>query len=236
MESSSKGRRGIPMLAPTLTKQSVLFMIGGSLFAIGSAASIWGFAGSGFTNWTCFIGAWFFTTAGLFQVVLSGDMTVPVNYGHGKALRAEWLAASTQSFGTLLFNVSTTAALTAHSISAEQKYVWNPDAGGSIAFLVSATFVYVAFFRSEHTLWKPHSVDWWSAHINMIGCLAFGISAVGAFILSNGNTADATLANWGTFIGALCFVIASAIVIPSLPWNRGSDTTSNQVIDAAETH
>lgn len=209
-----------PFLTPTLTKQSVYFMIGGSLFAIGSAASIWGFAGTGFTNWFCFIGAWFFTTAGLFQVILSGDALVPARDGVGKTFRAEWLAAATQSFGTILFNVSTTTALTARSIAAEKHYMWNPDAGGSVAFLISAFFVYVAYFRKEHTLWGPSNSGWWSAHINMLGCIAFAASAVGAFVLDDGSSKDVTVANWGTFIGAICFVVASGIVLPQLPWNR----------------
>lgn len=214
-----------PFLVPSLTKQSWYFIVGGSLFAMGSAASIWGFAGTSFTNWVCFIGAWFFTTAGLFQVILSGDATVEVGPERRKMLRAEWLAAVTQSFGTLLFNVSTTAALTAKSTDAQKHFVWNPDAGGSIAFLISAFFVYVAFYRVEKTMVAPRNVNWWSAHVNMLGCIAFAFSAVGAFVLNSGSSADSTLANWGTFIGAICFVVASAMVIPKAPWNRVSKTT-----------
>jgi len=213
-----------PFLTPTLTKQSIYFIIGGSLFAIGSAASIWGFGNSAFTNWTCFIGAWFFTTAGLFQLFLSGDMTVQHPGTQTKGIRAEWLAAATQSFGTILFNVSTTTALTARSVAAEKHFVWNPDAGGSVAFLISAFFVYVTFFRQQNTLWAPATPSWWAAHINMIGCIAFGISAVGAFVLDDGSSKDANVANWGTFIGALCFVAASVIALPRMPWNRSSRT------------
>ncbi|WP_460802299.1 hypothetical protein [Microbacterium sp. GXF6406] len=209
-----------PFLTPNLTKQSIYFIIGGSLFAIGSAASIWGFGSVAFTNWVCFIGAWFFTTAGLFQLFLSGDATVSLGAGQGRAFRAEWLAAATQSFGTILFNVSTTTALTAKSVAVEKHFVWNPDAGGSAAFLISAFFVYVAFYRDEDTLWGPKQPGWWSAHVNMIGCIAFGISAVGAFILNDGSTKNAGIANWGTFIGALCFVGASVIALPQMPWNR----------------
>ncbi|UNK71317.1 hypothetical protein [Microbacterium sp. H1-D42] len=209
-------------LTPTLTKQSVFFMVGGSLFAVGAAASIWDIAGAGATNWLSFIGAWFFTTAGFMQVLLSGDATVPTPGGTGKTPRAEWLAAATQSLGTLLFNVSTTTALTAKSVADEKHYMWNPDAGGSFAFLVSACFVYVAFYRETGTLWKPVAASWWSAHINMIGCIAFALSAVGAFVLDDGSSKDAGLSNWGTFIGAICFVLASAVVLPQLPWNRAA--------------
>lgn len=210
----------VPFLVPTATKQSWYFMIGASLFAIGSAVTIWNLGSPDITNWLCFIGAWFFTIAGLFQTVLSGDVTVAVEYPPGKMFRAEWLAASTQSVGTVLFNVSTTAALTARSISAEKHYVWNPDAGGSVAFLISAMFVYAAYKGARHTLWEPKQSGWWAAHINMLGCIAFAFSAVGAFVLNDGSPESAVVANWGTFIGAICFFLASAIVLPQLAWNK----------------
>lgn len=221
-ESSAHGfkvPRG-PILVPTQTKQSWYFIIGGSLFAVGAAAAVWSFGGANLTNWLCFIGAWFFTAGGLTQLALSGDATVPVPHGRGKAYRAEWLAAATQSFGTILFNVSTSAALSATTIDAEKHYMWNPDAGGSVAFLISAVLVYIAFYRSEHTIWAPRRIQWWGAHINMVGCIAFAASAVGAFVLDDGTSKDANLANIGTLVGAICFVVASVLALPSQPWNR----------------
>ncbi|MHA3684946.1 hypothetical protein ACXR2W_11900 [Leucobacter sp. HY1908] len=212
----------VSVLVPTLARQCSFFMIGSALFAVGTAVGIWDLGGASVTNWLCFIGAWFFTTAGLFQTILSGDATVKVNYGGGKMFRAEWLAAATQTVGTIMFNVSTTAAITARSVNDEKHYVWNPDAGGSVAFLISAYFVYVAYSREHHTLWAPRDSGWWGAHINMIGCIAFAVSAVGAFVLDDGTSKDVALANWGTFIGAICFFLASAIALPSLPWNKRS--------------
>lgn len=195
-------------------------MIGSSLFAVGSAVAIWDLGSANLTNMLCFIGAWFFTAAGLMQTILSGAATVSVKYGAGRMFRAVWLAAAIQSVGTILFNVSTSAALTAHTVQAEERLVWNPDAGGSVAFLISAAFVYLAYFRERDTLWEPRQSGWWAAHINMIGCIAFGVSAVGAFVLSDGSAANTAVANWGTFIGALCFFFASAIALPQLAWNR----------------
>ena len=143
-----------------------------------------------------------------------------MDYGAGKMLRAVWLAAAIQSLGTILFNISTSAALTAKTVRAEERLVWNPDAGGSVAFLISAVFVYVAYYREHGQLWNPRDSGWWGAHINVIGCIAFAISAVGAFVLTNGSAEDAAVANWGTFIGALCFFVASMIALPQLAWNR----------------
>lgn len=212
----------ISFLAPTVTKQNWSFIIGSTLFALGTAVGIWGLGSANVTNALCFIGAWFFTAAGLMQVILSGDATAPVNYGAGKMFRALWLAAAIQSFGTIMFNISTSAALTAQTVQAEERLMWNPDAGGSVAFLVSAVFVYVAYFREGGRAWAPRLSGWWAAHINMIGCIAFALSAIGSFVLANGSAWDGSLANWGTFLGALCFLFASVITLPQLSWNKRS--------------
>ena len=48
----------------------------------------------------------------------------------------------------------------------------------------------------------------------MIGCVAFGVSALGAFVTDSGVTEEALLANLGTFIGALCFLVAAFVIRP----------------------
>ena len=132
----------------------------------------------------------------------------------GSAVRAEWLSAATQSVGTILFNISTTSALFAHTVAGERHLVWSPDAGGSIAFLISGAVAFVAYSRSTGSGVDLRSRDWWSVLVNWVGCVAFGVSAVGAFVARDGVTADAVAANAGTFVGALCFLVASAIVLP----------------------
>ena len=207
------GRKPLALLVPTLTKQCWGFMIGSALFALGSAPGFGQWAGASASNLCYFIGAWFFTFAALLQLLMSGRMTVPVSYGSGTMVRAAWLAAATQFFGTLLFNVSTSAAIGAKALSTEKHFVWTPDAAGSVAFLISGVFVLVAFARADR-FWNPRVVDWWSGMINFVGCVAFGASAVGAYILANGDAKNNALANGGTFIGALCFFVASLIVLP----------------------
>lgn len=197
-------------------------MIGSALFALGSAPGLANVLGATGANLSYFVGAWFFTGAALIQLVLSGAMTVPVDFAPGKMFRAEWLAASTQFFGTLLFNVSTTGALAAHTVVGQQQLVWNPDAGGSLAFLISASFVLVAFVRAGNKFFSPRLPDFWAGQINMLGCIAFGVSAVGGFINRSGSTLDSDLANWGTFIGALCFFFSSLIALPGWSWNKRS--------------
>lgn len=204
-------------LVPTLTKQCWGFMIGSALFAIGSAPALSKVLDSAAANLLFFLGALFFTAAGFIQLFLSGDMAVDVDYAPGRMVRAEWLTAATQSFGTIMFNVSTTSALYARTLTAQKKLVWNPDANGSVAFLISGVLAFVAYAHVAKGV-DPTKIDWWSVVINFIGCVAFAFSAVGAYIKPNGDVFDNTLANWGTFIGSICFLVASLIVLPF--WSR----------------
>ncbi|WP_460772634.1 hypothetical protein [Microbacterium sp. GXF7504] len=199
---------------PTLVKQCWGFMIGSLLFGLSTTPGLSELLGSNGANLMCFVGAWFFTGAGFIQLLLSGAVSVPVPYPPGRMVRAEWLTASSQSFGTLLFNVSTTAALTAKSVSAQDDFVWAPDAGGSVAFLVSGAMAFVAYAHANRRAVDLGDKNWWSTLVNWIGCVAFGVSAIGAYILPDGSGLNDVLAQWGTFIGAICFFLASLIVLP----------------------
>ncbi|TFV60390.1 hypothetical protein E4P42_05490 [Mycobacterium sp. PS03-16] len=186
----------------TPARQCWLFAIGSSLFALATAPGFAPLAGAGAANVLCFAGSFFFTSAAWIQLSRSRDRP-----------RAEWLSAATQFMGTLLFNVSTGAAVWAHAVAAERRLVWAPDATGSAAFLVSGALGIVAVSASAGLV-AARSRDWQAQWINMIGCVAFGVSAVGAFVRPTGVTADALLANTGTFTGALCFLAAALLVLP----------------------
>ncbi|GAT04100.1 uncharacterized protein RMCFA_4212 [Mycolicibacterium fortuitum subsp. acetamidolyticum] len=159
-------------------------------------------AGAGTTNALCFVGSWFFSTAAYLQLVMARR-------------GLDWWSAATQFAGTLLFNLSTGAAVWAHTIVGERRYVWAPDATGSMAFLVSGVLAVVVVGT-----WSPRSVDWRAAWINLAGCVAFGVSALAAFVRKTGVTVDERLANFGTFVGALCFLAAALMLRPR------SDTAS----------
>ena len=50
----------------------------------------------------------------------------------------------------------------------------------------------------------------------MLGSVAFGVSAVAAYIVpATGDTWNAELSNLGTFVGAVCFLIGAALLLPS---------------------
>jgi hypothetical protein len=179
-----------------------LFAIGSSLFAIATIPGLSAIAGAGLANLLCFIGSWFFTTAGWMQLVLSG-----------RPMRIGWLSAATQFVGTILFNISTGSALWAQAVKPERRLVWAPDAIGSLAFLISGVLGVVAVTAVVGII-ELRSRDWQSEWINMIGCVAFAVSALGAFVSETGATEDAVLANLGTFVGALCFLVAALVILP----------------------
>ncbi len=182
---------------PTLGRQCWLFAAGSAFFAVACAPRFPVLAGAGAANLLCFIGSWFFTTAGWMQLKLSG-----------KSEEAEWFSAAVQFAGTILFNISTGAAVWMQSTGMRRDLVWTPDAVGSLAFLASGVLALAALTAGSER--RDRLIAW----VNMAGCLAFGVSAVGAFVRRSGVTEDAWLANLGTFIGAVCFLVAALLGLP----------------------
>jgi hypothetical protein len=194
-----------------LRAQCRLFVIGSSLFAIGTAPGFATLCGGCAANLLCFMGSWFFTSAALIQLLLSRPSTsrtwaIP-------STRAECLSSAIQLFGTLNFNLSTGATLWAQRIPARRHFVWWPDAAGSVAFLVSGALGVVAVTLTVGLV-RVRSRLWLAACASMIGSIAFGASAAGAFITKTGTTDDPQLAQLGTFVGALCFLTAALLRLP----------------------
>jgi hypothetical protein len=194
-----------------LRAQCRLFMIGASLFAVGTAPGFATLCGADATNLLCFMGSWFFTSAALIQLLLSKPAMSRT--WEMPAARAECFSSAIQLFGTLNFNLSTGAALWAQRVPARRQLVWGPDAAGSVAFLVSGALG-VAAVALAVGLVRLKSRLWLAASTSMVGSIAFGASAVGAFVTRTGTTQDARLAQLGTFVGGLCFLIAAFLRLP----------------------
>ena len=89
-----------------------------------------------------------------------------------------------------------------------------PDAFGWICFLVSGYLAYVAV--CGRLFCRPRrSREWWIAAINLLGCVAFGISAVVSYVIpATGSALDLARANATTAFGALCFLIGAVLLLP----------------------
>jgi hypothetical protein len=90
--------------------------------------------------------------------------------------------------------------------------VWAPDAAGSVCFLVASGLAYAEVCHRWICM-KRRSLSWWIVALNMVGSIAFGVSAVTSLIEpSTSEPVSAAIANAGTAVGALCF-LAGAILL-----------------------
>jgi hypothetical protein len=196
-----------------LRRESLGFAIGSLCFALGALPGYLDVVGEDADNVTYVIGAIFFTAAAFIQLRLSGRWRRGA--WRSRADWDDWWAAAIQFVGTLCFNVTTIAALSTHP-TAEQanRAVWAPDAIGSACFLIASALAILATTHREG-LWDPEARNWWSTWLNMAGSVAFGASAIASYIVpDSGEPLDTELVNSGTFIGAICFLIAALLVRP----------------------
>jgi len=202
---------------------AAFFAIGSSCFILGSTPAYSSLVGTEADNVTYFIGSIFFTTAAWLQVLVStGAIGRGIRTRRAARWRtvaraprqAEWWAGIVQFAGTLCFNVSTFLALQ-ESLTRKQvnHQVWAPDFFGSIAFLVASALAYAVVHKPWIT-WRPRDLDWSVATLNMVGSIAFMASALAAFVIEDGSLRNAQIANAGTWIGGVCFLLGAIFLIP----------------------
>jgi hypothetical protein len=200
---------------------AVLFAVGSLLFVLGAVP---GYASAVGTRWdavTFFAGSLFFTSAGFLtyrEAVDAGPQAPGATrrrFFVFQPRRIDWWATAVQLAGTLYFNVSTGNAMRADlAAQAANQRVWRPDAVGSICFLVASA---LAWFEVCHgwAAWRPRAWPWWITLSNLIGSLAFGVSAVAGYINpATGQLHNAERSNLGTLAGAACFFIGALLLLP----------------------
>jgi len=205
-----------------------LFMIGSFCFALGSVPSYVNAVGGSADAMTYFVGSIFFTSASYLQLLqaqspqLTGVDEVAQHERRKVVFWARlpkdrnWMAAITQFPGTLFFNISTFAAL-AHNLSVkeEDENVWRPDFFGSALFLIASAYA-IAALDGRFLSWRPRLIVWWIAWLNMLGSIAFGFSAIASYVLpTTGNLINSAWSIGGTFVGAICFLLGAALMLPA---------------------
>jgi hypothetical protein len=56
---------------------------------------------------------------------------------------------------------------------------------------------------------------WRIAAVNLVGCIAFGVSAVASYVVpDHGSEIDLAAANLTTAFGGLCFLVGSLLLLP----------------------
>jgi hypothetical protein len=207
---SGRGGSGRTGRRRRLRREAWGFAVGSLCFLVGAVPFYAQWAGAVGVGVTFFVGSIFFTAAAFIQLSLSGRH--PPRKDTNRADRWDWWAAAIQFAGTLFFNISTAAALAAAIADPTRLGAgWRPDAFGSIAFLVSSALAVVAT-KDRGSLWDTDARSWHGTWLNLLGSIAFGVSAVGAYVLPDtGTLVSMFWANLGTLIGALCFLVAALL-------------------------
>jgi hypothetical protein len=200
---------------------AVLFAIGSLLFAIGSVPGYSSSVGARGDAVTYFIGSLFFTAASFLAYREAVDAAPGRENPRRRrfftcqARRIDWWATAVQLAGTVYFNLSTGAAMAqGQSPQAAYQHVWRPDAIGSACFLISSV---LSWYEVCHgwAAWRPRAWSWWITLANLVGSIAFGISAVAGYIDPvTGQVRDSARADTQTLIGAACFLIGALLLLP----------------------
>jgi hypothetical protein len=197
-------------------------MVGSACFAVGSIPMAAAALGSA-APWIFFVGSLFFTSAAYlqyFEATNEGDALD----GTGRTRRLVgvkrdslgWWASFIQLLGTLAFNVTTLAGTMVLTGQQAERWVWAPDVVGSVFFL-TASWLVIAETHDRIRGMLFRSLESRIAAVNMLGSIAFGVSAVGAFIVpSSGEVLSLPIVNIFTFIGAVFFFIGAGLLIPAM--------------------
>jgi hypothetical protein len=184
----------------------VLFAAGSACFLVAPIPAFLELVGPAADGAVFFAGSVLFTTAAALQLLET------INTHGGRLDR--W-SAGVQLLGTLFFNATTFRALqTGLGSPNYDRLVWRPDALGSTCFLISGYLAYVAV--TGYPLGRPRrTLESAIATVNLLGCLAFGVSAVTSFVVpSTGSEISLAMVNLCTALGALCFLVGAILLLP----------------------
>ena len=175
----------------------MLFAAGSTLFTVGAAAATWPEWASASLNDQFIlsrifvVGAIFFTAAASLQwlEVLNGDVALAL--GHEAKPHWRWfgwrprnlgyLACTIQLIGTVMFNFNTVdATFTGLDARQEALWIWAPNMAGCVCFLVASYLAY-AEVSQGFSSFEVHNLSWWIAVVNLLGSVAFQLSALYSF-------------------------------------------------------
>lgn len=212
---------------------AILFAAGSALFTVGGVASTWpewgpaSLSDQSILSRIFVVGALFFTSAAWLQwlEVLNGDVALAL----GRAARPQWrwfgwcprnlgfFACTIQFIGTVMFNFNTLDA-TFRGLDARQEalWIWAPNMAGCVCFLVASYLAY-AEVSQGFSSFAIHNLSWWIAVVNLLGSVAFQVSALYSFSFpAPASDASLSWANFYTAVGGLCFLLGSYLMIPEI--------------------
>jgi hypothetical protein len=200
----------------------ILFAVGASCFLVAPFPGFVQLVGTRADALVFFVGSIFFTSAAALQCLETFNADREPGGGGRRRLRLvafephriDWWSSIVQFVGTLLFNIDTFRALqTGFDDASYDRLVWTPDALGSACFVVSGYLAYVEVCGGLGC-WR-RTLEWRIAAVNLVGCIAFGISAIASLVIpSTGSIVDLAAVNLFTAFGGLCFLVGAVLLLP----------------------
>jgi hypothetical protein len=215
--------RGAPRRLRINLVAAVSFFLGGSLFALGAFLAQTGDDAARNIDLVYLVGGVFFSTGGYASVLQAGN--APTDIDQDGSLSAErwkwwdprphnlgWLSAAVLFLGTLLFAVSLVAAFASDlTVRQANTWIWVPDMLGCVCFLLSGHLALLEICQGRIGV-RASEIGWWIVFVNQVGSVLFFLAGLAAYTRPSTSTAlDLGVANWGTFLGAVCFVLGGVI-------------------------
>jgi hypothetical protein len=202
---------------------AVSFVLGGSLFALGALLAQTGNDASRNIDLVYLVGGFFFSLGGYASVLQAGNAPTDIDQ-NGSLTSARWrwwdlrphnlgwLSAAVLFVGTLLFAVSLVAAFGENlTVRQANTWIWVPDMLGCVCFLLSGHLALLEVCHG-HIGVRVHEIGWWIVFVNQVGSVLFFLAGLAASTQPATSTAvNLGVANWGTFLGAVCFVIGGVV-------------------------
>jgi hypothetical protein len=202
---------------------AVSFVLGGSFFSLGAFLAQTGNDAARNIDLVYLVGGFFFSIGGYASVLQAGNAPTDIDQdGSLSAARWRWwdprphnlgwLSAAVLFVGTLLFAVSLVAAFAQNlTVRQENTWIWIPDMLGCVCFLVSGHLALLEICQGRIGV-RVHEIGWWIVFVNQVGSVLFFLAGLAAYTRPATSTAlDLGVANWGTFLGAVCFVIGGVV-------------------------
>ena len=207
----------------------VAFVIGGSLFALGPLLAELGIGSVRAVDTVYLVGGVFFSLGGYASVVQASNAPTVIDetgamskvswtWWAWRPREIGWLSVAVLFAGTLFFGVSLVSAF-ASDLTARQSdgWIWLPDIVGCVCFLVSGHLALVEVCHGHLGL-RVGELGWWIVAVNQLGSVLFFLAGLAAFVRPATSTAvDLGLVNWGTFAGAVCFVVGGVLQLFERP-------------------
>ncbi|OQD51735.1 hypothetical protein BM536_038450 [Streptomyces phaeoluteigriseus] len=198
------------------------FAVGGALFGVGAGVAQFG-SGDATGVWIYFAGGLFFNTGGYASLLQA--INAPRRDSEAGALaargwrwwsyepgRIDWLSTFLLFAGTLVFGINLLSSLL-EGLSTQQtnRLIWAPDLVGCILFLISGHLALVEVCHGRPGV-RPTDLGWWIVAVNQLGTVLFLGSALADFTRpATGSVLNTDITNWGTLVGALCFLVGGVL-------------------------